>query len=272
MEPMDRMTRNPVIVAVIVLSLLAAPFMSSRAAFAQSASTDQYLDEVPAYQDGGNQQVPVVPGDPAHPGEVPAYQDGGNQQVPSGSPNAQASSESEEQATIAFLQAAIPILQGMVALAEAPQVAPSNAGYMVVGGGTPAPQQPVAVIDPLASFAPAEEIVVGGGIWQDQYPPASPFAPAASSEMIIGPIPESTLKEKFPQTLSKTLISSNPTVASTTSTPNTRNPMVDDPGDSDGDGATITDAHPGQFDTDPTDRDADGSTFRDQNETDPNEQ
>jgi len=47
--------------------------------------------------------------------------------------------------------------------------------------------------------------------------------------------------------------------------------LVDDPGDSDGDGAVSTDLNPGSNDADPSDRDGDNQVFSDPDEFDPDE-
>ncbi len=152
-----KLTVAPLLIASLLIANPAAALAQSPLEVQSSnATTDQYAD-------GSDQQAPAGPDDPALNQQAPAGPDDPalNQQVPSGSPNAQASSEYDNQAEIAFLQATIPILQGLVDQAQTSQVAPSNAGYMVVGGGTLAPQQPVAVIDPLASLASGGPLDVG---------------------------------------------------------------------------------------------------------------
>jgi hypothetical protein len=154
----------PLLIATLLIANPAAALAQATLEVQSSnATTDQYVDgsnqQVPDDPSDSalNQQAPTGPDDPALNQQVPTApgEPAFDQQAPSGSPNASASSDAEDQVKVAFLQAAIPILQGIIAQAEANQADPSNTPYTVVGGGELAPQQPATIIDPFTAVADA---------------------------------------------------------------------------------------------------------------------
>lgn len=137
---------------------------------------------VPQYSDGGDQQAPVGPEDPANPdvaSPAPSSSQADSSQVPVGPSDpaypglASQPPETFEQSLAGILTNLNSISQSLAILGQntAPPVANPNAtpplattpAPLMIGGGSPGADAPVAMIDPLSAIAGGASALGGGG-------------------------------------------------------------------------------------------------------------
>lgn len=121
----------------------------------------------------------------------------------------------------------------------------SDPGVFCVGGGDPLP--PPTVVD---QCTPGPGVACIGG----SVPPEPSGSFTGGSGSSVGPVPSP---------IGSLVRQANDNIITGW--------LVDDPGDSDGDGAVSTDLNPGTYDADPTDHDGDNQVFSDPDGSDPDE-